>query len=105
MAWVPRCLNAPAGSGTIASMHSYHGRSLLCLQVMEFLKANVISLYCTGEAERLLDPISRLLAFSAKEVSLCKQGLAQLEARGVPLQGAAAAVDSATGYLGSWLGL
>ena len=72
---------------------------------MEFLKANILSLYCTGEAERLLEPLARLLALSNKEVALCKEGLARHGGGGdVPLAGAAAAVDSATGYLGSWLG-
>jgi hypothetical protein len=75
------------------------------VQVMEFLKANIINIYCTGEAERLLDPLSRLLHFSDKEIALCRQGLQRLKDGGVPMAGAAKAVDSTTAYLGSWLGL
>jgi hypothetical protein len=72
---------------------------------MEFLKANIISLYCTGEAERLLEPLSRLLSFSDSEVAQCQKGLQEIRKEGVPLAGAAAAVDSAAEYLGSWFGL
>lgn len=93
--------------------HHIHGS--LRMQVMEFLKANIINLYCTGEAERLLDPLSRLLAFSDREVAQCRAGLERLQngdgggggagGGNVPLAGAAAAVDSTTAYLGSWFGM
>jgi hypothetical protein len=72
---------------------------------MEFLKANIISLYCTGEAERLLEPLSRLLVFSDAELAQCQGGLQEMRKAAVPLAGAAAVVDSATEYLGSWLGI
>ena len=72
---------------------------------MEFLKANIVSLYVTGEADRLLDPLSRLLAFSAADVETCRAGLATQKAAAVPLAGAAAAVDSATDYLGALFGM
>jgi hypothetical protein len=77
----------------------------LRVQVMEFLKANIIKMYCTGEAERLLDPLSHLLSFSDTEMQLCRDGLARLQRESTPLAGANAAVDSATQYLGSLFGM
>lgn len=47
------------------------------MQVMEFLKANVISLYATGEAERLLEPFGQMLALSDTEKKQCREGLAR----------------------------
>jgi hypothetical protein len=72
---------------------------------MEFLKANIINLYCTGEAGRLLDPIGRLLAFSDRDLDACRAGLVRQARDSVPLAGAAAAVDSATGYLTTFFGM
>ena len=71
---------------------------------MQFLKANIISLYATGEAGRLLEPLSRLLAFSDAEVAQCLRGLEAGRRAGEPLPGAAAVVDSGLGYFGSWFG-
>jgi len=73
-------------------------------QTMQFLKANVLNMYRTGEAERLLGPISSLLQFSAEEMAACRDGLERLKQGETPLLGAAAAVDSAAGFFGGLFG-
>jgi hypothetical protein len=68
----------------------------LLLQVMEFLKANVMSLYVTGEAERLLEPFGEMLALSDVEKKMCKDGLARW--KGLEH-------ESSGGYLGALFGV
>lgn len=65
------------------------------MQVMEFLKANIISLYATGEAERLLEPFAQMLALSDTEKKTCKDGLAKW--KGLEQDGG--------GYLGALFGV
>ena len=68
-------------------------------QVMEFLKANVVSLYCTGDAQRLLNPLGQLLSLSDTEKVKCSEGLKKWH----PAE--ASTVTAATEYLGSWFGM
>jgi len=77
---------------------------------MEYLKNTVLKLFMTGEAETLLPVFASILALSPDEVQRCKGGLDALQESGgeVPMAAAAAAVDSATSWLGGgwggWLG-
>jgi hypothetical protein len=63
---------------------------------MEFLKANIISLYATGEAARLLEPLSHLLSFSDEETRQCREGLSKWKASDI---------DLSASYLGSLFGM
>jgi uncharacterized membrane protein YgcG len=59
-------------------------------------------LFLTGEAETLLPVFASILSLSPDEVKRCRDGVDALARSEVPMAAAAAAVDSATSWLGGW---